>query len=84
MLDRTIMWRILVALDTVAPTTMRESVLLTEISLEAPHHLEAATIREHLKEAEHKKWIVQSRGVMNEVRWQILEAGTGAMRELRA
>jgi hypothetical protein len=84
MLDRTIMWRILVALDTVAPTTMRESVLLNEIALEAPQHLEAATIREHLKEAEHKKWIVQSRGVMNEVRWQILEAGTVAMRELRA
>jgi len=84
MLDRTIMWRILVALDTVAPTTMRESVLLNEIALEAPHHLESTTIREHLKEAEHKKWIVQSRGVMNEVRWQILEAGTGAMRELRA
>ena len=84
MLDRTVMYRILVALDTVAPASMRESVLLNEIALEAPHHLEATTIREHLKEAEHKKWIAQSRGMMNEVRWQILEAGTGAMRELRA
>ena len=84
MLDRTIMWRILVALDTVAPASMRESVLLNEIALEAPHHLESTTIREHLKEAEHKKWIAQSRGMMNEVRWQILEAGTVAMRELRA
>jgi hypothetical protein len=83
MLDRTIMWRILVALDTVAPASMRESVLLNEIALEAPHHLESTTIREHLKEAEHKKWIAQSRGMMSEVRWQILEAGTGAMRELR-
>lgn len=83
MLDRTIMWRILTALDTVAPASMRESVLLNEIALEAPHHLEATTIREHLKEAEHKKWIVQSRGMLNEPRWQILEAGTLAMRELR-
>jgi hypothetical protein len=83
MLDRTVMYRILVALDTVSPVPMRERVLLDEISLESPHHLEASTIREHLKEAEAKGWAQQSRGLINETRWTILPAGQVAMRELR-
>lgn len=83
MLDRTVMYRILVALDTVSPVPMRERVLLDEISLESPHHLEASTIREHLKEAEAKKWVTQSRGLLQETRWTISTDGQLAMRELR-
>ena len=83
MIDRSLMYRCLVALDAVDRTGIRENTLLDEITLEAARRLEASEIREHLVEAERKGWAEKYKGPLCETRWRILEAGRGVMRDLR-
>jgi len=84
MIDRSLMYRCLVALNAVDRTGIRENTLMDEISLEAPQHLEASQIREHLTEAERKGWAEKYKGALGETRWRILEDGRAAKRDLRS
>lgn len=84
MIDRSLMYRVLVALEAVENTGIRENTLMDEISLEAPQHLEASQIREHLAEANRKGWAEKYRGALGETRWRITEEGRNAKRDLRA
>lgn len=84
MLDRSLMYRVLVALEAVDTMGIRENTLMDEISLEAPQHLEASQIREHLIEAERKLWAEKYKGPLGETRWRILPLGRSAKRDLRA
>jgi len=83
MIDRSLMYRVLVALNAVGDTGIRENTLLDEIAIEASRHLEASEIREHLVEARRKGWAEEYKGTLGETRWRILEAGANAMRNLR-
>jgi hypothetical protein len=56
MIDRSLMFRVLHALDAVETIGIRENILMDEIALEASHHLEASQIREHLSEAQRRGW----------------------------
>lgn len=84
MIDRSLMYRVLVALNAVARTGIRETILLDEIALEAAHHVEAATIREHLAEAERKGWVENYKGPLCEIRWRLLDQGRHVMVDLRS
>ena len=84
MIDRSLMYRVLVALEAVDRTGIRETTLMDELALESPQHLEASQIREHLTEAERKGWAEKYKGVIGETRWRILEDGRAAKRDLRA
>ena len=84
MIDRSLMYRCLVALNAVDRTGIRENTLMDEIALEASHHLEASQIREHLAEAERKGWAEKYKGPLGENRWRILEDGRNTMHDLRS
>ena len=83
MIERSLMYRVLHGLDLCDRTGIRETTLMDEISLEAPQHLEASQIREHLTEAERKGWAEKYKGALGENRWRILEDGRNAKRDLR-
>ena len=83
MIDRVLMYRVLVALNAVSPDSIREKTVLDELGLEASRHIEPSEIREHLAEAHLKGWADSSKGPLGETRWRILEAGINTMRDLR-
>ena len=78
MIDRSLMFRCLVALNAVDRAGIRENTLMDEIALEASRHLEASQIREHLDEAARKNWAEKYKGALDETRWRILEDGRNA------
>jgi hypothetical protein len=83
MIERSLMLRVLTALDAVDTSGIRETVLLDEIALEASRHLEASQIREHLSEAKRKGWAESYAGTLGETRYRILPSGRNALTDLR-
>jgi hypothetical protein len=83
MIERSLMLRVLTALDAVDTTGIRENILLDEIALEASRHLEASQIREHLAEAKRKGWAESYVGTLRETRWRLLEPGRNTIFDLR-
>lgn len=82
MIDRSLMYRVLLALEAVDQTGIRENTLMDEIALESPRPLEASQIREHLDQAKRNGWCEDYKGPLRETRWRILEAGRNARRDL--
>ncbi len=83
MIERSLMLRVLSALDAVDSTGIRENILLDEIALEASRHLEASQIREHLAEAKRKGWADSYAGALGETRWRLLPSGRNTLADLR-
>lgn len=82
MIDRSLMHRTLTVLEAVGYNGLRESILLDEISLDAARPIEAAQIREHLREACRRGWAESYQGLLGEARWRILPAGANARHDL--
>jgi hypothetical protein len=83
MIERSLMLRVLTALDAVDTSGIREQILLDEISLEASRHLEASQIREHLAEAKRNGWAECYTGTLRETRWRLLPSGRNTLSDLR-
>ena len=82
MVDRSLMHRVLMALECVGGSGAREDILLNEIALDSPRHVEASAVREHLAEAKRRGWVNDSEGLLGERRWKITANGEQASRDL--